>query len=85
VFGDMALIEERFAPKVAMVPIGDRFTMGAEGAAFACKRYFTFNTVIPCHYGTFPIIDANADKFVAAMKGASAKVVVPERGKPFTV
>ena len=28
VFGDMALIEERFAPKVAMVPIGDRFKIG---------------------------------------------------------
>ncbi len=85
VFGDMALINEMYAPKVAMVPVGDRFTMGEEGAAFACKRFFKFDTVIPCHYGTFPIIGANADKFATAMKGSGTKVVVAERGKPFTV
>jgi len=85
VFGDMALIQERYAPKVGLVPIGDRFTMGAEGAAFAVRRFFKFDTVIPCHYGSFPIIDPSADKFVAAMKGADAKVVVPEKGKAFGV
>ena len=30
IFSDMALISEIYAPKVAMVPIGDRFTMGAK-------------------------------------------------------
>jgi len=85
VFGDMALIEEQHHPKVGIVPIGDRFTMGGEGAAFACKRFFKFDTVIPCHFGTFPIIDPNADKFVAAMAGQKTKVIVAERGKPFTV
>ena len=38
------------------MPIGDRFTMGARLAAMACTRYFDFETVIPCHYGTFPIL-----------------------------
>jgi len=69
IFGDMALINEIHRPHVGIVPIGDRFTMGATTAALACKRYFTFETVIPCHYGTFPIIDPNADAFVAAMAG----------------
>jgi L-ascorbate metabolism protein UlaG (beta-lactamase superfamily) len=68
-----------------MVPIGDRFTMGAATAALAVKRFFKLASVIPCHYGSFPIIDANADKFVAAMKGHETKVIVPEKGKPFTV
>lgn len=85
VFGDMALIQEQYQPKVAMVPIGDRFTMGGEGAAFACKRFFKFDTVIPCHYGTFPIIDPDAGKFAAAMKGTGTRVLVPERGKPVTL
>lgn len=85
VFGDMELINEMHQPKVAMVPIGDRFTMGGESAAFAVKRFFKLDTVIPCHYGSFPIIDADADKFVAAMKGASTKVVVPEKGKAVAV
>jgi L-ascorbate metabolism protein UlaG (beta-lactamase superfamily) len=85
VFGDMALIQERYAPQVGLVPVGDRFTMGGEGAAFACKRYFKLDTAIPCHYGSFPIIDPDAHKFVAAMKGASTKVVVPEKGKPIAL
>jgi L-ascorbate metabolism protein UlaG (beta-lactamase superfamily) len=81
----MALIAETYEPKVAIVPIGDRFTMGAKTAAMAVKRFIKPATVIPCHYGTFPIIDPNADKFVAEMKGDKAQVIVPEKGKPFTV
>jgi L-ascorbate metabolism protein UlaG (beta-lactamase superfamily) len=85
IFSDMGLIAEIHTPKIAMVPIGDRFTMGAETAALAVKRFFKLASVIPCHYGSFPIIDANADKFVAAMKGHETKVIVPAKGKPFTV
>jgi L-ascorbate metabolism protein UlaG (beta-lactamase superfamily) len=85
IFSDMALISEIHKPKVAIVPIGDRFTMGGETAALAVKRFLNVETAIPCHYGTFPIIDANADKFVAAMKGDKTKVIVPEKGKAFTV
>jgi L-ascorbate metabolism protein UlaG (beta-lactamase superfamily) len=85
IFGDMALIDELHQPKVAMVPIGDRFTMSPSSAALAVKRFFKLDTVIPCHYGSFPIIEPNADKFVAAMKGSKTKVVVPEKGKAFSV
>ena len=85
IFSDMALIAEIYAPKVAIVPIGDRFTMGAKTAAMAVKRFIKAETVIPCHFGTFPIIDQNADKFVAEMKGDKARVIVPEKNQPFTV
>jgi len=78
IFSDMALINEVFAPTVGLVPIGDRFTMGAKTAATACKRYFNFRTIVPIHYGTFPIIDPDASKFVAQMEGQN--VVVPEIG-----
>ncbi|PSC02807.1 metal-dependent hydrolase [Alsobacter soli] len=80
IFGDMALINEIYAPKIGLVPIGDRFTMGAASAALACKRFFQFQTVIPCHYGSFGIVDPTADKFVAAMQGSATKVLVPEKG-----
>jgi L-ascorbate metabolism protein UlaG (beta-lactamase superfamily) len=83
IFGDMALIEELFAPKVGFVPIGDRFTMGAKSAALACKKFFKFDTVVPMHYGTFPIIDQTPDKFIAAAQGQN--IVVPEIGKAFEV
>jgi L-ascorbate metabolism protein UlaG (beta-lactamase superfamily) len=82
IFSDMALINEIHAPKVAMVPIGDRFTMNPATAALAVKRFFELDAAIPCHYGSFPIIEPNADKFVAAMKGHQTKVIVPEKGRP---
>jgi L-ascorbate metabolism protein UlaG (beta-lactamase superfamily) len=80
IFPGMELINEFFAPKIGIVPIGDRFTMGATRAALACKRYFDFETVIPAHYATFGLLDPDAEKFIAAMKNEGAKVLVPERG-----
>jgi L-ascorbate metabolism protein UlaG (beta-lactamase superfamily) len=84
-FGDMALIEELYAPKVGIVPIGDRFTMGAKTAAIACKRFFDFNTILPCHYGTFPILDQSADGFIAEMGADASKVKVTAPGASFEV
>jgi L-ascorbate metabolism protein UlaG (beta-lactamase superfamily) len=85
IFSDMALISEIHQPKVAIVPIGDRFTMSPTSAAFAVKRFFKLDAAIPCHYGSFPIIAPNADRFVAEMKGHATKVIVPDKGKPVTV
>jgi L-ascorbate metabolism protein UlaG (beta-lactamase superfamily) len=81
IFSDMALINELYQPQVGIVPIGDRYTMGAKTAALACKRFFEFETVVPCHYGTFPVIDQTADAFVAEMAGN--RVLVPEVGVTF--
>lgn len=81
IFSDMALINELHAPQIGLVPIGDRFTMGGAVAALACQRFFKFETVIPCHYGSFPIIDQTADKFVAGMEGSGVKVLVPKVGE----
>lgn len=83
IFGDMALINELHQPDIGIVPIGDRFTMGGAVAALACRRFFAFKTVVPCHYGWFGIIDQNADKFVTGMEGAGTNVIVPEKGKAF--
>ncbi len=80
IFSDMALIDEIYQPKIGIVPIGDRFTMGAKLAAMACKRFFHFETAIPCHYGTFGLLDPTPDRFIAEMKGAATRVLVPERG-----
>ncbi|MEN0040071.1 MAG: metal-dependent hydrolase [Pseudomonadota bacterium] len=78
IFGDMALIQELHQPQVGLVPVGDRFTMGGAVAALACRRYFQFETIIPCHYATFPGLDQTADKFVEAMEGSDVvKVVEP--------
>ena len=76
IFGDMALIEELHRPDIGIVPIGDRFTMGGAVAGLACKRFFNFKTIIPCHFGTFPIIDQTADAFVEAMDAGDAVMVM---------
>jgi L-ascorbate metabolism protein UlaG (beta-lactamase superfamily) len=79
-FLDMRLIGEMHGPKIGIVPIGDRFTMGARTAAYACRNFFDFETVIPCHFGTFPIIDRTPDAFVAEMQGHD--VLTPKIGEP---
>jgi L-ascorbate metabolism protein UlaG (beta-lactamase superfamily) len=76
----MKLINELHQPDIGLVPIGDRFTMGGAVAALACQRFFKFQNVIPCHYGSFPIIDQTPDKFVAGMEGAEARVHTPKAG-----
>ncbi len=79
IFGDMALIAEIHKPNVVIVPIGDRFTMGPEIAALAVQRFFKLRAAIPCHYGSFPIIEPTADRFVAAMEGSGLQVIVPHK------
>jgi len=85
IFSDMALINELHEPDVGIVPVGDRFTMGGAVAALACRRFFKFETAVPCHFGTFPLLDGTAEKFVSGMEGSGTKVAVPEIGKPFEV
>lgn len=54
-FGDMRLIHDLYKPSVAFLPIGDLFTMDPAAAAKACEL-LGVKTVIPMHYGTFPIL-----------------------------
>jgi L-ascorbate metabolism protein UlaG (beta-lactamase superfamily) len=53
VFGDMSIIHELYNPELALLPIGDLFTMGPREATYAC-RLLKPKTVIPMHFGTFP-------------------------------
>jgi len=85
IFSDMALINELHQPDIGILPVGDRFTMGGAVAALAARRYFKFGHAIPCHYGSFPIIERTPDKFVAGMEGAETKVIVPETNQQFTI
>jgi len=55
VFSDMAIIRDLYQPKIALLPIGDRFTMSPREAAYACKLLQP-KTVIPMHFGTFPLL-----------------------------
>ncbi len=54
-FGDMKLISEIYNPQLAMLPIGDLFTMSPLEASHAC-RFLNVNWVVPMHYKTFPLL-----------------------------
>ncbi|MCS7300133.1 MAG: metal-dependent hydrolase [Fimbriimonadales bacterium] len=60
VFGDMRLIGELYQPDIAMLPIGDVFTMGPREAAYAI-RLLGVKRVIPMHWGTFPLLTGTPD------------------------
>jgi L-ascorbate metabolism protein UlaG (beta-lactamase superfamily) len=62
VFGDMRIIGELYAPTVAMLPIGDHYTMGPREAALAI-RLLNVRHVIPMHYGTFPQLTGRPESF----------------------
>lgn len=61
VFGDMALIKKLLEPDIALLPIGDRYTMGPRSAAEAV-RLLGVKTVVPMHFGTFPILTGTPDE-----------------------
>ena len=56
--------------------IRDSFTMDMKRAAYAAKKYFNFEKLIPCHYKTFPLLEQSAD--VLKKEIGSNIVVEPE-------
>ncbi|MEM7508783.1 MAG: metal-dependent hydrolase [Pseudomonadota bacterium] len=76
VMADMAIFQDLHAPTHAIVPIGGHFTMDAERAAYACKKFFAFKSVIPCHYATFPLLAQSSDEFAALL--APVEVLAPD-------
>lgn len=80
VFSDMALIQRLHQPKVGLIPIGDRFTMGPETAALACNEFLDLETIIPIHWGTFDLLTGDPRTFKSLVK--RGKVVTPDPGEP---
>jgi L-ascorbate metabolism protein UlaG (beta-lactamase superfamily) len=79
---DMKLIQELYKPVIGIIPIGDRFTMGGEQAAYACRNFFDFRTIIPCHFASFKgFVADDASKFLAAMGPDAGKVKVLAAGE----
>jgi L-ascorbate metabolism protein UlaG (beta-lactamase superfamily) len=80
-FGDLELIGRRHAIDVALVPIGGHFTMDRHDAVEAV-RMIGPRQVIPCHYNTFPPIQADAGAFKADVESSTAsEVIVLEPGE----
>lgn len=79
-FGDMALIRERFAPQIAVLPIGGHYTMGPRDAARALEL-LGVQTVVPVHYGTFPVLSGTPDEL---RRHTAVAVLAPEPGGTVT-
>jgi L-ascorbate metabolism protein UlaG (beta-lactamase superfamily) len=72
---DMALIAELYAPEIAVLPIGDLFTMSPREAAVAA-RMLKPKFVVPAHYGTFPALTGTPDALIAELEKAGVKAKV---------
>jgi L-ascorbate metabolism protein UlaG (beta-lactamase superfamily) len=71
-FSDMKLIGELYRPDIALIPIGDRFTMGPELATKAAE-WIMPKVAVPMHYGTWPLLVPDASGFTP--DGMEVKVI----------
>ena len=76
--GEMKIVKELYAPQIAMLPIGGNYTMDVDHAAIAAK-WLGVKTVIPMHYGTFPEIETDVERFIKLvnMNNTSVGVLNP--------
>ncbi|HTX61373.1 MAG TPA: metal-dependent hydrolase [Methanobacterium sp.] len=85
IFGDMkTVIRNIYKPDIALLPIGDRFTMGPMEAAIAA-HWIDPQVVIPMHYNTFPIIEQNPLEYAERVErlNPDIKVVTLEPGEVY--
>ena len=78
-FYDMKLIGETNNIDVALLPIGDNFTMGIEDAVRAVE-FLRPKTAIPMHYNTWDVIKQDPNRFIEGLKGSKTKGLVIEVG-----
>lgn len=80
VFGDMEIIHDLYAPEIAMLPIGDLFTMSPREAAYACQLLRP-KYVIPMHFGTFPPLTGTAKELKKDLANLAVEVVEMKPGE----
>jgi len=75
-FSDLeTIVGKIYKPDIAMVPIGDKFTMGPFEAALAAM-WIAPQIVIPMHYNTFPVIEQDPVIFSNFVKQLHPEVEV---------
>jgi len=80
-FSDMKLIAEQNGPlDVALLPIGDNFTMGIDDAARAAEL-LQAKVTIPMHYDTFDVIRVDAATFVRKVEAKGLRCLIVRPGE----
>lgn len=83
-FSDMQLIGE-MGIDVAVLPIGDLFTMGPDDSVTAA-RWIKAKTVLPAHYNTWPPIEQDAAAWAESIESSSdSRAVVLQPGESFSM
>lgn len=83
-FSDMQLIGEK-GLDLAILPIGDNFTMGPEDSIRAIQ-FLKPKQVVPCHYNTWPLIEQDPTAWSEQVRSlTSASPVVLQVGETLTV
>ena len=80
VFSDMQIIRDLYHPDLAMLPIGDHYTMGPKAAAVAAK-YIGAKTILPIHWGTFPPLIGTPAALEKELAGSEITVIHTDPGK----
>jgi len=75
----MQLIGRIYEPDVAVIPIGDHFTMGPREAAVALELLGA-KRCVPCHYGTFPLLSGTPEA-LRAVAPSDVEILAPEPGE----
>jgi L-ascorbate metabolism protein UlaG (beta-lactamase superfamily) len=83
VFASMSLIQRLYAPEVAVLPIGDHFTMGPEEAGVALELLGS-RRCVPCHYGTFPLLSGTPER-LREHAPSGVEILAPEPGETISL
>ncbi|WP_339689796.1 metal-dependent hydrolase [Celeribacter baekdonensis] len=74
IMADMAWFADLHQPDIGILCAGGHYTMDMARAAYVCQKFFEFKTVIPCHWGTFPLLAQSCDPLVYALEDGVVKV-----------
>lgn len=80
IFSDMQLIQRLYEPRIGLIPIGDRFTMGPEMAAVACNEFLNLEVIVPIHWGTFDLLTGDPQVFDGLVERGEVRVLQPGEG-----
>lgn len=84
IFGDMkTVIRNIYRPQIALLPIGDRYTMGIREASIAAS-WIEPEVIIPMHYNTFPVIEQDPHRFKNLVEmSTDTKVAILKPGESY--
>jgi L-ascorbate metabolism protein UlaG (beta-lactamase superfamily) len=74
VMADMKVFNDLHQPEIGILACGGHFTMDMARAAYAARTFFDFQTVIPCHYKTFPLLAQSAEPLRDGLPGVDVRM-----------